>query len=152
MSSRLRKLDKTILSQTSELIDIDDQTDLIDTLTSENLQTYKTYVRYLTILYLIQIGVLFILPKSVHYELFTISILLNIINTNYRKYYKVLMVVNGFISLQLTYIGYVEQGEYWFIVLPWFNYLTPLVFLYWFKNMNESVLELEKLKYEYKNV
>ena len=170
MTSRLRKFDKSILSQTidfdnddndddGQLLDTQDQINLIDKLTISNREIFKRYIRYLSIFYIFQICLLSIIQiikksKDLSYLLFTLSILLNLIMVNYTQYNKVIKILSVFISLQLTYIGYFLRREEMLLlcVVPWFNTITPYVFTYWFTNMNNLVEELNKLKYEYKNV
>lgn len=164
MASRLRKFDKSILSQTTEfddnqLLDTQDQIDLIDKLTTSNRQTYKQYIRYLTIFYVSQICLVSFLQvmkrsKDVIYLLFTLSILLNLISVNYSQYNQIVKIISLFVSLQLSCISYFFQrdDQVLLFIVPWFNTITPYVFNYWFTNMNDLVEELNKLKYEYKNV
>ena len=164
MASRLRKFDKSILSQTTEfddnqLLDTQDQIDLIDKLTTSNRQTYKQYIRYLTIFYVSQICLVSFLQvmkrsKDVIYLLFTLSILLNLISVNYSQYNQIVKIISLFVSLQLSCISYFLQrdDQVLLFIVPWFNTITPYVFNYWFTNMNDLVEELNKLKYEYKNV
>lgn len=164
MASRLRKFDKSILSQTTEfddnqLLDTQDQIDLIDKLSTSNQETYKQYNRYLTIFYVSQICLVSFLQvmkrsKDVTYLLFILSILLNLISVNYSEYNQIVKIISLFVSLQLSCIGYFYQrdDQVLLFIVPWFNTITPYVFNYWFINMNDLVEELNKLKYEYKNV
>ncbi|KGU12329.1 hypothetical protein MEQ_01572 [Candida albicans P87] len=212
-TSRLRKFDKSLIQESTstetadntELIDIDDQTNLIDQLTITNQINYAKSMKYLIYLYILQIILVLSLSitqtkrsnnsinnsntnKKTHvdhrlqYILLILSICLNIINVkfgtitttnninniisqgssiNLNKWMK---WINRLITLQLLYHGYsmiivslttniIDQYRgILFMILPGFNISMPWLFFYWYKHMDESVQQLNELKYEYKNV
>ncbi|KHC82536.1 hypothetical protein MGS_01582 [Candida albicans P78042] len=216
-TSRLRKFDKSLIQESTstetadntELIDIDDQTNLIDQLTITNQINYAKSMKYLIYLYILQIVLVLSLSitqtkrsnnsinnsnanKKTHvdhrlqYILLILSICLNIINVkfgtittttttnnninniisqgssiNLNKWMK---WINRLITLQLLYHGYsmiivslttniIDQYRgILFMILPGFNISMPWLFFYWYKHMDESVQQLNELKYEYKNV
>ncbi|RCK67003.1 hypothetical protein Cantr_03400 [Candida viswanathii] len=164
MTSRLRKFDKSILSQTTEYddnarIDTQDQTELIDRLSASNREAFRRYTRYLTGFYVFQICLISGIQlarqsRDVTDLLLTLCVLLNLISVNYAEFKKVIRVMCVLVSVQLTGIGVLlkRNDVVLLCVVPWFNTITPYVFNYWFTSMDELVSQLNKLKYEYKNV
>ncbi|RCK67757.1 hypothetical protein Cantr_03302 [Candida viswanathii] len=163
MTSRLRKTDvpkqETIDFDDEQPIDIQDQTELIDTLATSNEETFKRYTRYLSVFYIAQIYLMLSLQLSIGtldppYLLFTLAVVFNLISINFAQSNIALTVANALVSLQLSYVGYCVRPEELplLCIMPWFNMATPYVFKYWFTSMNELVEELNKLKYEYKSV
>ncbi|KAI3405768.1 hypothetical protein KGF56_001375 [Candida oxycetoniae] len=165
--SRLRKLDKLVLDQSSSaLLDEEDQIEYIKELSIYNQEQYSKRKRQLIYLYIIEIITITVI--SLKYRnaaadldnltslLLLLNICLNIITTieppfQIRKLHKWITVISGLISLQIIWMDLTKKQVYYFAVLSSLNWSLPILFKYWFQEIGESVEDLNQLKYKYKS-
>ncbi|KAK6457714.1 uncharacterized protein RJT20DRAFT_2263 [Scheffersomyces xylosifermentans] len=94
MTSRLRKVDRSILEQSSDqdspaqLLDIDEQVELIHQLKNANDQTFTQFKSFLSIILAIELPIIILIElihrhKDIHAVLILLSILLSVINLRY---------------------------------------------------------------------
>ncbi|KAG7665505.1 uncharacterized protein J8A68_000907 [[Candida] subhashii] len=162
MMSRLRKVDKSILEQSSSepvLLDTEDQTNLINNLSISNQQTYDKYVKYLSYLYIIQIMAIITIQFLTKPKLITLLILLSIalsvINIKFPNYYSTYVkYMNWGICIQciVLLVMKIKEDREIFCILPVFNNISVWCFRNWFEDMIQHVDQLDKLKYKFKNV
>ncbi|KAI5963313.1 uncharacterized protein KGF55_003105 [Candida pseudojiufengensis] len=176
--SRLRKFDKLIINQ-SKLIDEDDQIEYINELNKLNKEQYQRYKIYIIGFYLIQVLVIIIvrfkfqngniIENKLFLILFLISIILNLIQvvsksviSNLNSNYKILIkVVKILINLQIIWTilkslktnNYeIFQLKFIILILICLNYSLPYFHESSFNSINQSVYELNELKYKFKNI
>ncbi|KAI5959544.1 hypothetical protein KGF57_002069 [Candida theae] len=172
-SSRLRRLDKLVLDQSS-LLDEDDQMDYITQLSNYNLNQYHTYRKWIFYFYILQIVIIVLLnfiSTDVHNKLLLLLIFLSVslhvvsIQELPRKYHynvtilgkkvdvvSFISVINVVISAEVGYLDFFKIKVYYFGVLMICNILLPRMHRSMFDQIDKSVKELDKLKYKYKNV
>ncbi|KAI5951454.1 hypothetical protein KGF54_004528 [Candida jiufengensis] len=173
--SRLRKFDKLIINQSSYM-DEDDQIEYIKELNKYNNEQYVKYKIYLVIYYGFQIlTIIFMnfkikndnnpIQSKVILVLFLISIILNLVQVTSKS---IITKLNSFlqllikmlsivINLQILYFIYhnseinlnSQKGIFILIIL---NFILPYFHEFSFNSINQSVNELNDLKYKYKNV
>ncbi|CAK9682040.1 unnamed protein product [Candida parapsilosis] len=172
-SSRLRRLDKLVIDQSS-LLDKDDQIEYINQLNTYNIKQYYKYRKYITCFYIAQVVIIVsfnFTNTNVHDKslllLTLISVLLNIISiqelqqkyqynvTIFDKRFNFMQLTSLFnilVSFEVMYIDIFKIKIYYFAALIVCNYSLPKMHRSMFNQIDESVKELDKLKYKYKNV
>lgn len=172
-SSRLRRLDRLVIDQSS-LLDEDDQIEYINQLNNYNRKQYHKYRKLIVYFYVAQIVAIMLFcfnssdlhDKSLLF-LTLISVLLNVITIlglEQKYLYNVtilertfnlvqsISVLNLLISIEVIYVDLFKIKVYYFGALIVCNYALPRMHRSMFNQIGESVKELDKLKYKYKNV
>jgi hypothetical protein len=143
--SRLRNVDKKL---TEQLIDIDDQTEVIEEFRSYNDGNLKTYSRYLSWLLYIELIMFTVSLTSLKQITKILSVLLSLFQLKYNMYRDYVIITNLLLCVQLAYFTVVTDMQF---SVPIINFIAINCFQHWHMLLDKDVRQLDTLKYKYKS-